>query len=1765
MANAVITSVRPYMRVVANGRQGPILRATLVATPEIVADGHDGAFELADWPSAMAKRLTKSGFAITLHMREAVPGVMPPVTQWTPVKAHAVRLKQVPTERWAAVQTQWSDAFTRTATNPWAALADDIGLSLQAKKHKADLESPPKPVTKDKFDQDGAMIADAPKSDRQASIRGVIPVAQGAKAIEVETVRAARILAKIVKGPDCFDDREPRHDPTGDNKASQDPEALTQAHYDAYSAAFDANNQARIDSADRFQDVKSALDGSKTATVTATARPAPDLVPSCALVTDGNPDCVMTASHTYGTWLQRRSGYRWADNKPPTIPDHETLAKRTDSADRIRAIYYALQGDPVLSRLFCLAIDLEIQITALPPEWQHKAEICLHIATDFQDDAGRPPIAVTAAKLGADAFWPYSVFDNGLAPDTNGTYQKVDQPGLVEQRNGLWLLGTESDDTTLPRHDLVSLDIRRAMSGQSEPRDRGERHSSAGFTIMDHGRGNQVARDMALAAMHAPAVARSTSTTVTAQRDLVLLHADELTIGRRVDVAAIAPGAAICDVKGWRSLMQRLVTFHFGKGHEALAGVVATLLGQHPDTRVFVDENSFQTGARYMPLPEDIPASSNAPSDAPCEAIAEEAIFLWDGTPAAVLTSARDKVRAIDGDLPFTRVFRLPDGARHRELRPPPLRYGVPYAFALRSVFLGGGSPDPASAAAAHTRTAGTMVPPARGTRAAPRRFLRHDGIPAPTLLFAADSAFHLDPAMGYEELDKAIVRSAKTPPPPYAPPQPDPDEKPKGPQVPAADRARMAISRRVFVAPEAAHDKLVRHGMLDHGNAAQILRGGLRDVDYLPRKEAKPDDRLAGGFPMVVTRMLPSLDGVDATYKRDLYRDAQNDTTGSPIFRPGKNLADAPHGYLPDPAIADFCIRARILGCDRYLPGHRSVRLYPDGFAYPHALPLMVTVRCVPRLRPVPASTILDLGHDARPARLLSDGTVQNGWSGPGVKVQHLEFDLMENEDYGLEVACLPSTETFAKCFALPETIAMQLAAGRVKDSDAADRLKQLCGTPPVIAAAPDGPPMTGLGGLPAPPLAEIVRAAALVLDTIQTRWPIEEIAAVAKLRMCHATNCPVLPPLLGATDGEFNAIRIRRPRTTASQDDAVGATMLLLEGKIRIDLEQIDAFEVLVKTQATAGQRMDDKTRGRTLVSRRSGRWPRHTDPDGNLTQVARPTVLGMDVDDDGQVTLPRETVVLLRVENLPTHGACPTPPNSVFTATAGRYTTIDLGYLHAAAIDGRKVEFDVVQPPGAIRATTDPRKHVVKVIQKIAIADTRARDIELQIVALSRQAAAFETAPFYAGPNASVLHRRLPLRPEEQAIASASFSLPMPATERPSPCTARRPEPSFVMERRTLPNKDGVSYTVERSSLARLWLGRNRLSSGNGERVGIVLWPPFYFSAQTDANVDKNKVRFELRTIDISDFHDADLGAAGAFATRWGGDPIRADGSPQSGFLIPPSAFRDLDPATRKTNPHRPGIVPSIDMPVKTANNDEHLHVTLLTYEPLFDLDREEWYVDVDLMPIRAAEPFVRFGLVHYQQNAIPGQEVSYPVAVTLPLLPQRSAEVRVSGTVDITLKIGIEGLGMLDIADLDPKTNLAGDKDLASFIAEFDKLRKPTASAFVVYETIGADGTTFRTLLEPRDAESPGLPMAVSVKNDVLHWNVTTTVERSRIEPLGSGRIVVYVEETDRRMPASYSQEPILAREMFQKDRFTHSGPRFSARIPLKEIAIDAIVK
>ena len=203
-------------------------------------------------------------------------------------------------------------------------------------------------------------------------------------------------------------------------------------------------------------------------------------------------------------------GARKATPKPST----------RDPKAALHSIYYSLQGDPILSRLFGFAFDVEFDV---PDEIKSGGDIWLAAGDAPNPIWTKARYAAPTAQDKTPRFWPAPRFEELNA-----------SPALTrEQIHGVFDLGQGyNEPNPQPRYDLTSLAVRGAVSEAIEGVDKGERHQTIGWSLLDSGRAAQVARDLAVA---------NHQRTASDRGNAVVLHAEELTIGRRLDVKAVGP------------------------------------------------------------------------------------------------------------------------------------------------------------------------------------------------------------------------------------------------------------------------------------------------------------------------------------------------------------------------------------------------------------------------------------------------------------------------------------------------------------------------------------------------------------------------------------------------------------------------------------------------------------------------------------------------------------------------------------------------------------------------------------------------------------------------------------------------------------------------------------------------------------------------------------------------------------------------------------------------------------------------------------------------------------------------------------------------------------------------------------------------------------------------------------------------------------------------------------------------------------------------
>jgi hypothetical protein len=702
------------------------------------------------------------------------------------------------------------------------------------------------------------------------------------------------------------------------------------------------------------------------------------------------------------------------------------------------------------------------------------------------------------------------------------------------------------------------------------------------------------------------------------------------------------------------------------------------------------------------------------------------------------------------------------------------------------------------------------------------------------------------------------------------------------------------------------------------------------------------------------------------------------------------------------------------------------------------------------------------------------------------------------------VDVDCwfVPSIAKLRAFFDWPETLAVQAAVDaeaasappgsadfRTKAIDnLAFRLGKNLGGLPKLKAAIEAvlkshagiEAWVGLGGKVADPV--VIAAAAEILHDHMQRYPIPELAAIRTIEVVHAVaRPPRLPEFDVSATGRPSIQVLRVPSADKPQLDALlgsavaeplgrrGYGGIAFAGSVKMDRDTCRQLEILAHCVSPARAALDDVRLGRTELQRLLGEWPVRVIPIRNdaadaekhgegVFQLSKRAhfLFGFDVDARGKVYLPKQWVTLLRIDDL---GEEPSIENFSKPETINllnqQIETLNRR-INAQKSDNPPLEKGIVAK--AIRAAAGDQ-----------YSDRLARQITVMLRATSRfdqhfvktRARENSDAPVpetQFPPNASASSELITRSSYEGDTFDPFFNATSEHNDKklctlwiPSTIVPAKPEvhailPSYVIERPTMPDmRPGVvrRWKLSRRPQVRILLDRPWYSSGEGERLGIVLWPPQLRAITAEPQgVDRLKdgqvprsVLHEFKPnsvadlMELADFEDRDLGPGGKFTTRWGGDPIRNNDGPKGPFL-PAGALSGFDD-TPAPGQEPPGYEKSIAIPLEDLREVEKkaeqqpelaerayetMMASLATFVPRFDVESEKWFVDVAFNYYSLMEPFVRFGLVRYQEHAAEGLRVSAPVVSWAQVYPARTMTVRAwrSSRGAVFLKVHVNGL-------------------------------------------------------------------------------------------------------------------------------------------------------
>ncbi|MBR1300654.1 hypothetical protein [Bradyrhizobium sp. AUGA SZCCT0042] len=872
---------------------------------------------------------------------------------------------------------------------------------------------------------------------------------------------------------------------------------------------------------------------------------------------------------------------------------------------------------------------------------------------------------------------------------------------------------------------------------------------------------------------------------------------------------------------------------------------------------------------------------------------------------------------------------------------------------------------------------------------------------------------------------------------------------------------------------------------------------------------------------------------------------------------------------YYPDPAATTLVVQAIMRDGEmkdgKVTPLLGNAELYasqpvkePVAKGYPNARPVVLDI-----VRGSAAS--ISITSSLKYANLPNSGP-----NPPDITVVRVVVTLAPGQEADVSCWCVPSEVYLAHMCATPTyvaTAAVQHGLAQVMEKAAPIETAFQVGMERLMESSlgsfkfnegdfkeikPNGEELhfSGYGGLPNPgPKAS--KMIAQRLRAIMLKMPIPELAAVTRFEAVHAVDVPMVEAT-GVAGGEFPLLRVTRekmqvvlgdkdpgeplydPANWTLENQMAGATSVLLDGTLTIHGPSTSGLEIVAEGVAAARGHFDDVTRGRSRDDRARGLWPK---PNG-ITYMGTKDMFGFKVAPDGTTTFANERVTLLRLEGL-----------------APETKSVDLLSLQREA--EKKPEDKKFKLP--LRAE-----------RPAGFPDARARYIKLFATAVSRHANAMRTR-YDELPPVSTLPVPKPL---------GSFWLA--ATVRPPRIVPQSPIPSFAWTDST-PVTAGAklpAVCVTRTALIRIRLKRPWFGSGEGERVGIVIWPPNLFDlAGGDLRKDivkslaKGRDPIDLRKLpadvrpsknphgEIQDtpyLVDADLGAGGSWVTRWASDPIREMGKVE-GWLLSKDNFHDVkivaslkdefkEPSEKHTRDAL--LVDNVLMPVPIDADAApsvdaepvggFMAVSLLTFAPRFDPEQENWYIDVKMDPCGAVYPFVRLGLVRYQPNAPRILQVSEPVVEWAQIMPERTVQAKaekIKGTLDIRIRATVEGRAS--------QPNPATSKDSTE--------RAPQMHVSLLRRWAPQDGAP----LGPETTFDRIQVVEPQCGTNCTMWSTSFVVSAQDYGKPGDSWSI-FVEEVDRLRPATYPDEPRY--RTHEDDNFTDTGPRFAARLSLDHLHV-----
>ncbi|EIM28020.1 hypothetical protein [Microvirga lotononidis] len=268
--------------------------------------------------------------------------------------------------------------------------------------------------------------------------------------------------------------------------------------------------------------------------------------------------------------------------------------------------------------------------------------------------------------------------------------------------------------------------------------------------------------------------------------------------------------------------------------------------------------------------------------------------------------------------------------------------------------------------------------------------------------------------------------------------------------------------------------------------------------------------------------------------------------------------------------------------------------------------------------------------------------------------------------------------------------------------------------------------------------------------------------------------------------------------------------------------------------------------------------------------------------------------------------------------------------------------------------VLAGRDPRMKGATVQYLAPLHHGQARQAQLRVVPTARHAAMISTKP----ARSSLQH---PVTP----------AVWIPATIQPAAPDCKELIPCLAWEESSDIERGNVRAIKKRNTGFRLVLRRPWFSTGEGERVGVVLWPPPVLNlpfAKGQPPFNETEVPSDLA---LNMLTEEDLNPFGRLVSVWGGDPTKTAPRQRNAkhrFL----SFKEFK--LPKTAMLHPRVLMPIPASVSGQDKPTFVEVSVISFPVEFEEYATDAFVDIDIAPIMGvAEPLLRLGVVRLQINA------------------------------------------------------------------------------------------------------------------------------------------------------------------------------------------------